>query len=86
MLPPGQRRYAVPADEHDIQAFSSVLNGVFDVLHTTEAKKADDTAAAWRKILLSIKSSTNPNEGANLAAHSRVVDLKNGVLLIVITF
>ena len=72
----------MPADEHDIQAFSSVLNGVFDVLHTTEAKKADDTAAAWRKILLSIKSSTNPNEGANLAAHSRVVDLKNGVLLV----
>ncbi len=72
----------MPADERDIQDISSILGGVFDVLHTAEAQKADVTAAAWRKILLSIKSSTNPNEGANLAAHSRVVDLKNGVLLV----
>lgn len=70
------------ADDHDIQRISSVLDGIFDVLHTTNAQNANMAATAWRKILLSIKSSTNPNEGANLAAHSRIVDFKNGVLLI----
>lgn len=70
------------ADDHDIQRISSVLDGIFDVLHTTDAQQADMTATAWRKILLSIKSSANPNEGANLAAHSRIVDFKNGVLLV----
>ncbi len=69
-------------DEHEIKNISSVLGGVFDVLNVQDARKAGDAFAVWRKILLSIRSSTNPNEGANLAAHSRIVDLKNGVLLI----
>ncbi|UKI55723.1 MAG: DUF721 domain-containing protein [Treponema succinifaciens] len=37
----------------------------------------------WKKILSRIKTnSSNPNEGLNMAGHSRVIDLKNGILLI----
>ncbi len=69
-------------NEHEIKDISSVLGGVFDGLRTQDAGQALDAFAVWRKIMLSIKSGTNPNEGANLAAHSRIVDLKNGVLLV----
>ena len=72
----------MPADEQEIKAISSVLGGVFDGLSSPDARQAGKVFAVWRKVLLGIKSSTNPNEGANLAARSRVVDLKNGVLLV----
>ena len=61
---------------------SSVLGGVFEGLESPDARRAGDIFAVWRKILLGIKSTVNPNEGANLAAHSRIVDIKNGVLLV----
>ncbi len=63
---------------------SSVVDGVFDGLSIggQGARRAGETFAVWRKVLLGIRSSSNPNEGANLADHSRVVDLKNGVLLV----
>ncbi len=68
--------------DYEIKEFSSILGGVFENLDSQNARKASDAFSVWRKVLLGIKSSTNPNEGANLAAHSRIVDLKNGVLLI----
>ena len=68
--------------EHEIKDFSSVLGRAFDGLSTQDARRAGDAFAVWRKVLLGIRSSANPNEGANLAAHSRIVDLKNGVLLV----
>ena len=63
---------------------SSVVDGVFDGLSVDgqAARRAGETFAVWRKVLLGIRSSSNPNEGANLADHSRIVDLKNGVLLV----
>ncbi len=68
--------------EQEIKEFSSILGSVFENLDSQDARKASDAFSVWRKVLLGIKSSANPNEGANLAAHSRIVDLKNGVLLI----
>ena len=58
------------------------MGGVFDGLSSPDARRAGNAFAVWRKILLGIKSVSNPNEGANLASHSRIVDLKNGVLLV----
>ncbi|MBQ3799601.1 MAG: DUF721 domain-containing protein [Treponema sp.] len=58
------------------------MGGAFDGLNVQDVQRTVDAFAVWRKIMLSIRSSTNPNEGANLAAHSRIVDLKNGVLLV----
>ena len=69
-------------DGQEIQDISSVLGNVFQNLGTQEARRANDIFSIWRKVLLGIKNSTNPSEGANLAAHSRIVDLKNGVLLV----
>ena len=69
-------------DEHEIKDITSVLGGAFDGLNVQDVQRTVDAFAVWRKIMLSIRSSTNPNEGANLAAHSRIIDLKNGVLLV----
>ena len=66
----------------DIQKFSGIVNDVFNNVQLEgTAKGAMKVLSSWQKVLLSIKS-YNPNEGQNLASHSRVVDLKKGVLLI----
>ena len=65
----------------DLQNFSSVINNVFNGIQLDAAGKAHTILSSWEKVLLSIKS-YNPNEGQNLVSHSRIVDLKNGVLLI----
>lgn len=65
----------------DLQNFSSVINNVFNVIQLDSAGQAHKILSAWEKVLLSIKA-YNPNEGQNLVSHSRIVDLKNGILLI----
>ncbi len=65
----------------DLQNFSSVINTVFSGIQLDSGGKAHKILSSWEKVLLSIKA-YNPNEGQNLVSHSRIVDLKNGVLLI----
>lgn len=65
----------------EITSFGEVINNVFRNISLEESNKAINIYNEWKKILCKIKSS-NPNEGQNIAEHSRVVDLKNGILLI----
>ncbi len=65
----------------DLQKFSNIVNNVFNGIQLDPEGKSMKILSSWEKVLLSIKS-YNPNEGQNLVSHSRVVDLKNGVLLI----
>ncbi len=65
----------------EIQNISSVVSNLFDSISVEESSRAARTMDVWRKVLLGIKSA-NPNEGRNLAGHSRICDLKNGVLFI----
>jgi len=69
-------------NDEDFRNFNSILSSTFKNIQLNQAEKADSVLNVWQKILLSIKSYTNPNEGQNLADHSKVVDLKNGILLI----
>lgn len=66
----------------EIQSFSDVISRTFEHISPADIKKANNVSSLWHKILLRIKSDVNPNEGRNLADHSRVIDFKNGVLLI----
>ena len=72
----------------EVQAFSHIVNDVFNAVHLDSAGNARKILSAWEKVLLSIKpyktseETYNPNEGQNLVSHSRVVDLKHGVLLV----
>lgn len=65
----------------EVQNFSTVISNVFNGIQLDSAGKAHRIISSWEKVLLSIKS-YNPNEGQNLVSHSRIVDFKNGVLLI----
>ncbi len=67
-------------DSTDIQPFSTVINNTFNSISLVGSHTAQ-VVDTWAKVLLGIRSK-NPSEGANLASHSRVVDLKNGVLLV----
>lgn len=68
--------------ENDIEAFSSVISRTFDKIKITDIEDASNVMSVWNNVLYKVKSLNNPNEGRNLAEHSRVIDLKNGVLLV----
>lgn len=65
----------------ELTSFGEIISNVFKNISLDESNKAINIYNEWKKILCKIKSS-NPNEGQNIAEHSRVVDLKNGILLV----
>ena len=69
----------------DISSINQVISRVFDNIHPDEIEKAVTLSDEWKKILSRIHSadpSKNSHEGENMASHSRVVDLKNNMLLV----
>lgn len=69
-------------ENEEFRSMNSVLSSIFTNINVSDMENADNIFSVWTKILLTIKSYVNPNEGQNLADHSKVVDLKNGILLI----
>ena len=61
---------------------AELVNLTFNNLRPDFMKNASDIYDVWRKVLYRIRGKVNPNEGENLASHSRIIDLKNGVLLV----
>ena len=66
----------------EIINFNEIINNTFKNISVQDVKKARNIYNAWEKVLLRIKSNTNPNEGKKLAEHTRIIDFKNGILLI----
>lgn len=66
----------------NITDMGDVLAGIFKNLSLESSRSAASIINEWKAILCRIRSYSNPNEGQNLADHSRVVDLKNGILLV----
>ncbi|MBO5606328.1 MAG: DUF721 domain-containing protein [Treponema sp.] len=69
----------------DIMGINGLIQKAFDQISMERAKSASDLERAWKTVLGRIKAVNyreNPNEGQNMADHSRIVDLKNGVLLV----
>lgn len=66
----------------------SIMEILFSNLNVEDSSKAVNISNDWKKIVSKIKSSPdidekrNENLGFNISHHSRVVDLKNGVLLV----
>lgn len=70
---------------NEIQKLNDIIHLAFKNIRVQDMEKANTIADVWSSVLKKINSNnpkSNPNEGQNLADHSRVVDLKNGVLLI----
>ena len=65
--------------DENVVSFSEIISNTFQNIRFGDVKNAQSMLNVWRIVLLRIKSS-NPNEGQNLVDHSRVVDLKNGML------
>lgn len=73
--------------EKDISSIGNIVNRIFTNMDSGVTENALRIYSAWEKILLRIKPPAgsvtgNPNTGRNMADHSRVVDLKNGMLLV----
>ena len=66
----------------EIQSFKQVIDKSFGSIHFDDMRQAVSLYDSWKAVLQKIKSEKNPSTGQNLASHSRVVDLKNGVLLV----
>ena len=56
---------------------ADMITRVFTNIERKDLENANRVFGAWRRTVASIK----PN-GANIAAHSQVIDLKNGILLV----
>ena len=69
-------------NEEEIQSFGDIVNLTFKNISKDKYENSNSLISLWEKVLLRIRSGTNPNEGRNLATHSRVVDFKNGILLV----
>ena len=69
----------------EIQSMNEILNLTFKNLRVKDLDKATTITDLWMSVLKNINSrdpNSNPNEGQKLADHSRVIDLKNGILLV----
>ena len=69
-------------------SFGDLVSKTFKNIKCTDVENATEVFDGWKKVLYSIKGMANsshpenPYEGQNLYEHSRIIDLKNGVLLI----
>lgn len=68
-------------NKDNVISCSDMITHVFSNIERKDLENSNRVISSWSLILKSIKAQ-NPETGQNLAAHSRVVDLKNGVLLV----
>ncbi len=66
----------------EIYDIRNLVSKTLNEFSFSDSNKAYSVLDGWKKVLLKIKSNKNPYEGQNLAEHSKVVDLKNGILII----
>ena len=67
---------------NDYRKANEILTNIFDNLSQNLLKDSANITNGWKYVLSSIKSRNNKNIGELLIAHTRVVDLKNGILLV----
>lgn len=67
---------------NDYRKANEILTSIFDNLSQNLLKDSANITNGWKYVLSSIKSRNNKNIGELLISHTRVVDLKNGILLV----
>lgn len=70
-------------DENVVKA-SAMIDAAFTNIEKAKFEQSNSILKYWRIVVESIKSNARNgvNLGRNLASHSRVIDLKNGILLV----
>ncbi|MEE1181603.1 MAG: DciA family protein [Treponema sp.] len=72
----------------NIISAGKLMEILFSNLNVEDSSRAATISSEWKKIVSKIKSSPNIDEkrndnlGNNISDHSKIVDLKNGVLLV----
>ena len=61
---------------------NEIIGSLFDNISPEKMNNAINFINGWKSIVSSIKSTANKNLGEYLVAHTRVIDLKNGILLV----
>ena len=59
-----------------------IISNIFENISTDKMNDNLNMISSWKSVLMSINSRTNKNIGNLLVSHTKVIDLKNGVLLI----
>lgn len=59
-----------------------LVSKTFRNIRVEDVNNANSILSVWQSVLVRIRSNRNPLEGQNLAEHTRVKDLKNGVLFV----
>ena len=59
-----------------------IISNIFENISTDKMNDSLNMISSWKSVLMSINSRTNKNIGNLLVSHTKVIDLKNGVLLI----
>lgn len=74
--------------DDEIVPFGKIISNTFSNIKAEDIHNTNQITDAWKKTLCSIKGTgsllkpANQYEGQNLYTHSRIIDLKNGVLLV----
>lgn len=64
-------------NDKNVMTCADMITRVFTNIERTDIEKSNKVFSAWRRTTESIR----PN-GANIAAHSQIIDLKSGILLV----
>ncbi|MBQ0052649.1 MAG: DUF721 domain-containing protein [Treponema sp.] len=70
--------------DNNVVKASFMIDAAFAGIERRKAEESNSILKYWREVVESIKSNARNGEnlGKNLASHSRVIDLKNGILLV----
>jgi hypothetical protein len=72
----------------NVYAFGDMIASLFNNISAEQLKNTGTTLSVWKKILFSIDEKKTKRDGAqshtgeNLFYHSKIVDIRNGMLLI----
>lgn len=72
------------SSEVEVTPASEIISRIFTNIEKSEIENGNKVLRAWKSTVESIRnnSENGHNLGKNLASHSRIIDLKNGVLLV----
>ena len=61
---------------------NEIITSLFENISPEKMKSVMNVLNGWKSTVGSIKSTSNKNLGEYLVAHTKVIDLKNGILLV----
>lgn len=64
------------------EIMTSILEGMLSSIDRQKLKESNNVLEKWKSIITSIKSYVNPECGNTMYDHSKILDIKDGVILL----